>query len=110
MTAANIGYGYTLGPTGIRTQALETSGRTVTWSFDGIYRLTGETVSGDQNYNGSVGYGLDPVGNRLSATSTLHGVNSGGFSYNADDELSGELYDANGNVTASGGKTKCIER
>lgn len=106
MTASsNTAYGYTLGPTGIRTQALETSGRTVNWSFDGIYRLTGETVSGDQHYNGSVSYGLDPVGNRLSASSSLHGINSGSFNYNADDELSGELYDANGNVTASGGKT-----
>lgn len=43
--------------------------------------------------------------NRLSASSTLHGINSGSFSYNPDDELSGELYDANGNVTATGGKT-----
>lgn len=105
MTAANTAYGYTLGLTGLRTQVLETSGRTVTWSFDGIYRLTGETVTGDQNYNGGVSYGLDPVGNRLSSNSTLHGINSGGFTYNADDELSGEMYDANGNVTATGGKT-----
>ena len=34
-----------LGPTGIRTGAPESTGRTVGWSFDGIYRLTGETVT-----------------------------------------------------------------
>jgi hypothetical protein len=41
-------------------------GRTLTWSYDGIYRLTNETISSDPTgKNGSVGYGLDPVGNRL---------------------------------------------
>jgi RHS repeat-associated protein len=104
-TAGNTAYGYTIGPTGVRTGATELSGRAVAWSFDGIYRLTGETVSGDAHYNGSVSYGLDPVGNRLSGTSTLQGVSSGSFSYNADDELTGELYDADGNVTETGGKT-----
>lgn len=59
------GYSYALGPTGIKTGATEQSGRAVTRSFDGIYPLTGETVTGDQHYNGSVGYTLDPVGNRL---------------------------------------------
>jgi hypothetical protein len=32
-------------------------------------------------------------------------TNSGSFSYNADDERTGEMYDANGNVTETGGKT-----
>jgi RHS repeat-associated protein len=84
---------------------MEYAGRSVTWSFDGIYRLTGETVTNDTQYNGSVSYGLDPVGNRLSASSSLHGVSSAGFSYNADDQILGETYDANGNTTATGGKT-----
>ncbi len=77
----------------------------MSWSFDGIYRLTGETVTNDTQYNGSVSYGLDPVGNRLSASSSLHGISSAGFSYNADDQILGETYDANGNTTATGGKT-----
>ena len=92
-------------PTGSRAGATELNGRSVTWSFDGIYRLTGETVSGDAHYNGSVSYGLDPVGNRLSASSSLHGISSAGFSYNADDQILGETYDANGNTTVTGGKT-----
>ena len=105
MTAGSTAaYGYTLGPTGIRTNVMELSGRSVTWGFDGIYRLTGETVTGDSHYNGSVSYGLDPVGNRLSASSSLHGVGSAGFSYNADDQILGETYDANGNTTETGGK------
>jgi RHS repeat-associated protein len=45
------------------------------------------------------------VGNRLSANSTLSGVNSGSFSFNGDDLMGGESYDANGNVTSTGGKT-----
>jgi len=105
MTAGQAGYMYNLGPTGIRTGATEVTGRTLTWNFDGIYRLTGETVAGDAQYNGSVNYGLDPVGNRLSQSSTLHGISSLGFSYNADDQILGETYDANGNTTATGGKT-----
>ena len=36
---------------------------------------------------------------------TLPGIPSGSFSYNADDELASETYDANGNVLATGGKT-----
>jgi len=104
-TAGNAGYLYNLGPTGIRTGATELSGRSVTWSFDGIYRLTGETVTGDSQYNGSVSYGLDPVGNRLSQSSNLHDISSIGFSYNADDQILAETYDANGNTTQTGGKT-----
>ena len=105
MTAGQAGYMYNLGPTGIRTGATEVTGRTLTWNFDPIYRLTGETVAGDAQYNGSVNYGLDPVGNRLSQSSSLHGISSLGFSYNADDQILGETYDSNGNTTATGGKT-----
>ncbi|HEX8712692.1 MAG TPA: hypothetical protein VF730_12520, partial [Terracidiphilus sp.] len=83
-------------------------GRTVQWSFDGIYRLTNEQITGDPNSqnNGTVSYSsLDPVGNRLSDTSSLAGVTSGSYSYNQDDQLSGETYDQDGNVTAANGKT-----
>ncbi|HTV83074.1 MAG TPA: hypothetical protein VME18_10520 [Acidobacteriaceae bacterium] len=38
-------YSYTIGPTGIKTGSTEQSGLTVAWSFDGNYRLTGETVT-----------------------------------------------------------------
>ena len=106
MTAGQSGFLYNLGPTGIRTGATESTGRTVGWSFDGIYRLTAETVTNDPSGdNGSVSYSLDPVGNRLSQASSLHNVPTVGFSYGPDDTLLGETYDGNGNVTATGGKT-----
>ena len=97
-------YTYQLGPTGNRIGASEGNGRTLQWNYDGIYRLTNETISNDpEKNNGSVSYGLDPVGNRLSAHSTLNGISSGSWGYNADDEISSESYDANGNVIAAGG-------
>ena len=75
-------------------------------TYDGIYRLTNETIGNDPtNKNGSVSYGLDPVGNRQSASSSLSGVNSSSFTYTVDDETSTDTYDANGNTTTSGGKT-----
>jgi RHS repeat-associated protein len=100
------GYTYQRGPTGNLTGATESNGRTASWSYDGIYRLTNETISlAPSGKNGSVGYGLDPVGNRTSDTSSLSGISSGSFSFNADDELASESYDQNGNVLATSGKT-----
>ncbi len=98
-------YTYQLGPTGIRTGATEGNGRSLTWNYDGIYRLTNETISNDPANNGSASYGLDQVGNRLSAVSSLTSIASGSFSYNPDDEISSETYDANGNVLSTGGMT-----
>ena len=100
-------YSYQLGLTGNRTGVTEGTTRTVAWNYDGIYRLTNETIGSDPaNKDGSVTYSLDPVGNRKSITSSLSGVNSGGtFTYNTDDEfLTGESdsYDNNGNTTHSG--------
>ncbi len=106
MNAAKASYGYTLSPTGNRTGAVESSGRTLNWSYDGIYRLTNETISLDpHSINGSVGYGLDPVGNRQSQTSSIAGIGTGSFTYDPDDRLNTETYDANGNTLTSGGKT-----
>jgi RHS repeat-associated protein len=99
-------YTYQLGPTGNRTSVQEQSGRTATWNYDDIYRLTSETVTSDPaGVNGSLGYGLDPVGNRQTATSTISGLAPISGTFNADDELASESYDQNGNVTATGGKT-----
>jgi RHS repeat-associated protein len=99
-------YQYGLGPTGNRISATEQGGRSITWNYDGIYQLTNETISSDPNNNGGrVAYGLDPVGNRLSINSTLNGVSSGSFSFNGDDLMGGESYDANGNTISTGGKT-----
>jgi RHS repeat-associated protein len=99
-------YSYQLGPTGNRQSATEPSGRTLNWSYDGIYRLTNEAISSDPHgVNGAVSYGLDPVGNRLSQTSTMAGIQSGNWTYNADDHLSTEQYDANGSTIVSGART-----
>ena len=104
-SSAVAGYSYTLGATGNRIGATEQSGRTLTWNYDGIYRLTSEAVSQDPSGgNGEVDYTLDPVGNRTSATSSLPGVQSVSLnSFNLDDWLSPETYDANGNVLSAAG-------
>ena len=60
-------------------------------------------TSDPSNNNGSVAYGLDPVSNRLSQTSSLPGINSGSWTYNADDQISSETYDADGNVIGANG-------
>ena len=103
LTAMNAGaasYTYQLGPTGNRTQAVESGGRTLNWNYDGIYRLTNETIADDPSQNnGSASYALDPVGNRTSVNSTFNGFTPIAGTYNSDDEISSESYDANGNVT-----------
>jgi RHS repeat-associated protein len=106
MNAAKASYNYQLDAAGNRKQVTESSGRVVNWSYDGIYRLTNETISIDpHSVNGSVGYGLDPVGNRQSQSSTLPGIETGSFTYDPDDRLNTESYDANGNTLTTGGKT-----
>ncbi len=99
-------YTYRRGPTGNLTSAAESNGRQVSWSYDGIYRLTSETIASDPSKNnGTASYGLDPVGDRLNELSSLPDISSGSWTYNADDELSSESYDPNGNVTSTGGKS-----
>lgn len=106
MTAATAGYLYQRNANGLRTSATELNGRSINWNYDGINRLTSEAVANDPlKANGSVSYGLDPVGNRSSLSSSLPKVSSGSFTFNTDDQLGGEVYDANGNVTATGGNT-----
>ncbi len=101
-------YTYQRNPTGDLKQVVELGGRTVNWTYDGIYRLTNESIAGDQTENGQVTYGLDAVGNRTSASSDIPGLSPVSGTFGAgdpDDELSGEQYDQNKNVTFTGGKT-----
>src|ERR1700740_1684059 len=59
--STTTGYSYQFGQAGNRTNATELNGRSINRSYDGIYRLTNESISGDpSNVNGSVAYGLDP--------------------------------------------------
>jgi RHS repeat-associated protein len=99
-------YNYQRDFAGNLSQATESSGRTASWTYDGIYRLTNETISlAPSGKNGGVSYGLDPVGNRTSATSTIPDFTPISGMFNQDDELASENYDQNGNVTAADGKT-----
>ena len=104
LSASTGSYQYQRGAVGNLTSASESSGRSITWSYDGINRLTSDAITGG-SVNGSVSYSLDPVGNRSSASSSLTGVSSGSWNFNADDELTSESYDANGNVVATSGNT-----
>jgi RHS repeat-associated protein/uncharacterized repeat protein (TIGR01451 family) len=96
-------YAYTLGPTGRRVSVAEHSGRTVAYSYDALHRLTGETISGDPAASGSITYSYDAVGNRLSRTSTVGVVPSTTSTYDENNRLVGDAYDANGNTVGSGG-------
>lgn len=98
-------YGYTVDSAGHRTSVTEQSGRTVNYGYDDLYRLTSETIANDPNgMNGSVSYSYDPVGNRTQKVSTLPGYPGGLINYNANDQLSTDTYDSNGNTTQSQGK------
>jgi RHS repeat-associated protein len=106
LNAPRVSYSYTLNPTGTRATASESNGRALNWSYDGIYRLTQETISLDPHgKNGTDSFGLDPVGNRLSQTASIPGLTNGSFTYDTDDRLSTETYDNSGNALTSGGRT-----
>lgn len=102
--AALASYGYQLGRAGNRTQVSELSGRTVTYTYDSLYRLMGEAIA-VAAISGSIGYLYDHVGNRQQRTSTVAPVPSATYSYDANDRLAGDAYDAAGNTTASDGNT-----
>jgi len=74
----------------------------VSYGYDSIYRLTSEAIASDpNNINGAVSYTYDAVGNRTQKVSTLPGYPGGLTNYNANDQISTDSYDANGNTTAS---------
>jgi RHS repeat-associated protein len=100
-------YAQTFSPAGHKLTASESPGRDENYAYDLIYRLTNETISGDPTpaNNGSLAYGLDPVANRKTLTSTLGALPSQSFTYDADDRLSSDTYDTNGNTLSSGGAT-----
>ena len=101
------GFAYTLGAAGNRLSVTELSSRQVNYTYDDLYRLTNETTTSDPVVpnNGSVGYQYDPVGNRQSRASTIAAVPSTTSTYDANDRLSSDTFDARGSTTASGGNT-----
>jgi RHS repeat-associated protein len=102
-SATLASYAYTLGAAGNRTSVTELSGRSVTYTHDALYRLTGESIANDAATNGAASYSYDAVGNRLSRNSTVSGLPSTTSTYNANDQLTSDTYDLNGNTTASNG-------
>src|SRR5205807_10149658 len=75
---------------------------------DADYVLTSETITSDpagNNYNGALGYTYDVVGNRTQMTSTVSvlGTAPVAYSYDPNDRLTTDGYNANGNTTLSGG-------
>ena len=60
------------------------------------------SIAGDPNgVNGAVGYVYDPVGNRRQKSSSLGGYPGTTSSYNPNDQLTSDTYDANGNTMQS---------
>ena len=102
-------YTYTLGPTGNRLQVVEagaaTTGRTVSYAYDALYRLTQENVDepGTASEH-SISYTYDAVGNRNQIV--RDGVTTS-YTYDGNNRLLtettgassiGYAYDANGNT------------
>ena len=72
--------------------------RNVRYGYDPLYRLTGEAITANAGPTGSAGYTLDPAGNRLGRSSTIAGLSAQVFTYDANDRLTADTYDANGNT------------
>lgn len=96
-------YTQTFGPSGHKLSVTESSGRNTSYLYDALYRLGSENITGDPAVvnNGQLNYSLDPVGNRLSLVSTLAALASQSNTYNPDDQISGDTFDANGNTLSS---------
>ena len=61
-TSQVSGYTYQRGATGNLTNAVEFGGQTVNWTYDGIYRLTNESIASAPSGNdGAVGPGLNDL-------------------------------------------------
>ena len=67
---------YTLNKSGHRTGSAESGGRTITHTYDALYHLTSESRSVGVSpmsspTSGTLSYSYDPVGNRISRTTTV---------------------------------------
>jgi large repetitive protein len=102
------GYRYELNASGHRLFLTEASGRQVGYTYDALYRLTGENINNGAH---TITYSYDNVGNRLTRNDSSEGVSR--YSYDDNDRLLSETltkvgggidatiysYDANGNMT-----------
>jgi RHS repeat-associated protein len=88
---------------GQRTWVEEFDHRTAWYTYDNLGRLKTEAVTGSiqDGKNGTVTYGYDNVGNRLTRSSSLSGVTNQAFGYDPNDRLTGDQYDNNGNTKSA---------
>jgi RHS repeat-associated protein len=79
--------------------------------MDNDYHLQSETITADPGHNnGAETYTYDAVGNRKTLNSTIPSLpGSASYSYDANDRLSTDTYDNDGNTTASGGVTNTYD-
>jgi RHS repeat-associated protein len=115
-------YAFTLGPSGNRTRIVEYAGlpqqRTLDYSYDALYRLTGERVTESLGLAYDKAFAYDAVGNRQNQTTSIGPAGSAGpnlqagtigYGYDERDRLLSEQlganpataygWDANGNLT-----------
>jgi RHS repeat-associated protein len=101
-------FAYQVAAAGNRTNLSENIGgttRTHVWSYDPLYRLTNEVISGTAP-TGSNRYRYDAVGNRTNRTTTFTGITlltNQSFTFNSNDWLSTDVYDNNGNTRTNAG-------
>jgi RHS repeat-associated protein len=103
---------FTYSPFPALTQTVsELSGRGVSYGYDNDYHLQSETITADPaGNNGVENYTYDSVGNRKTLTSTIPSLpGSISYSYDANDRLSTDTYDNNGNTIASAGVTNTYD-
>jgi RHS repeat-associated protein len=85
------------------------SGRTASYSYDALYRLTSAVTSGSTNYaKWGLSMAYDRYGNRLSQSQTFDGPPTNSISVDATtNRITGSpyAYDANGNMTNDGNNT-----
>lgn len=98
-------YRYTLSAAGLRTAVTEDSGRVVSYTYDGDYRLTGESIVDPAIGDRTIVYTYDAVGNRLTRNDSAVGLTAYGYDVNdrlLTEALAGDVtlytYDDSGNL------------
>ena len=97
-------FAYKVEAAGNRTNLIETvngSSRTFAWSYNAVYRLTNETITGAAP-TGTISYKYDAAGNRTNRLSSVSGVTATTASYNTNDWLASDVSDSNGNTRTNG--------
>ncbi len=94
---------YTVDAVGNRLSMTDPDGATA-YNYDNLYRLTGVTYPDGE----TVSYAYDPMGNRTSLISTVHGTTT--YTYDASDRLltagaTAFTWDDNGRMTGKGAAT-----